>query len=62
MDYTGSPNVGPTFGSDPESLPRGSKYATCNDPGPKYKFQLWLLGPETSNTGYLNSLGLRFGP
>ena len=39
-------------------LPRGSKYPIFKDSGPKKQLkQGWILGPETSNVGYLDPLG-----
>ena len=40
-----------------EGLPRGSNYPRLKDSGPKNPLQVWLLGPETSNIGYLEPLG-----
>ena len=34
--------------------PRGSKYPTFKDSGPKYHKMAWFLEPETSNIGCLD--------
>ena len=42
-------------------LPRGSEYPTFKVSGPKNPYPSWFLRPESSNIGYLGSLGYSYG-